>query len=104
MKKISVYDLVNNIQPDDYEKFALDDDLEDSDRLFEGSAATDTTPTQVFIVKVDENNSDFLNEEFMIRFKTANTMYKYLRFKAVFQTQNSSVTPFLGNYRIKIGS
>jgi hypothetical protein len=104
MKEVSIFDFIKNVAKDGYDKFALDLDMEDTGRLFDGSPASITSPTTVFVVKVDEENPDFMNEKFMIRFKSINLLFKYLRFKAVFTTQDSNKTPFLDSYRIKLSS
>lgn len=105
-KEVSIFDMLNNIPRTDYSRFALDKDAPDANRTFGGSPASPSNreATTVFVVKVDENNSDFVNEEFVLRFKSANTQYKYLRFKAVFKTTDTTITPFLDSYRIKISN
>lgn len=106
MKEVSIFDLINNIAFDDYNKFALDLDAEDTNRLLDGIAASSIyqSSNTVFVIKVDESNPDFVNERFVLRFKSANSLFKYLRFKAVLETEDSTITPFLDSYRIKISS
>jgi len=106
MKEVGVFDLINNVAPDDYSKFALDSDAEDSGRKINNIlvSSSSQTPTTVFLLKIDESNPDFANEQFMLRFKSANSLFKYLRFKAVLKTEVSTITPFLDSYRIKISS
>lgn len=106
MQEVSIFDLINNISPNDYSRFAIDYDTGDSGRLLDGSAAdsSDQVPIRCFVLKVDENQSDFMNELFVLRFKSANTLYPYLRLKAVFSTEDSSITPLLDSYRIKVSS
>lgn len=102
-KEVSVFDLINNVPPDDYSKFALDIDVEDTGATILGIPTT-KEPATVFLIKVDENNPDFINEDFLLKFKSANSLFKYLRFKAVLKTTDTDITPFLDSYRIKISS
>lgn len=104
MKQVSIFDIINNVTADDYSKFALDKDVEDSSRDLDGSSASDTGETSVFVLKVDGSNPDFTNERFTLRFKSANSLFKYLRFKAVMKTTDNNKTPFLSSYRVKISS
>jgi len=105
MKEVSVFDMIHNVPIDDYSKFAIDTDARDTGRTTDGVADTDEQgPMNVFLVKVNENNSDFMNEKYTMKFKSANTLYKYLRFKAVLQTTDPNITPELDSYRIKISS
>jgi hypothetical protein len=94
MKQVSVFDLIHNVQPNDYSRFALDYDIED--------AGISKDPCYVILVKVDENIADFTREQFTIKFKSVDLSYKYLRFKASFQTDTSDITPYLSWYRIKL--
>jgi hypothetical protein len=103
MKEVSVFDMMHNITVDDYSRYAIDRDALDIACVIDGSPTT-KNPTDVFVVKVDENNSDSPNEKFLLKFKSVNTLYNYLRFKAVLKTSDSSITPFLDSYRIKIAS
>ncbi len=94
MKQVSIYDLSVNVTEDDYSKFAIDQDI-----AFEGKESN-----IVFVVKSNENYSDFLDELFTIRFDIANQLYKYLKLKVEFLTTDSSVTPNLDGYKLKIAS
>lgn len=99
MQEISIFDLMNSLPANDYSRFAIDYDTGDASRT---GASTD--PIRVFVIKVDESQSDFTNEQFVLRFKAANTMYKYLYFKAVLSTTDSTISPLLDSYRIKVSS
>jgi hypothetical protein len=106
LQEVSVFDMLHNLTANDYSKFALDLDvpaftLPDDPTLLEIAKANAAT---VFSVKVDESNPDFMNEQFMIRFKSANALFKYLRFKAILKTTDTTRTPYLDSYRIKISS
>lgn len=106
MKEVSVFDIINNVNVDDYERFALDKDAADSGRLLDAGATTaaEQTPQSTFVLKINENNPDFLNEKFLLRFKSANSLFKYLRLKAELSTTNEAIAPFIDSYRIKISS
>lgn len=103
MKKVSPFDLVYNVPSTDYEKFAIDTDSADSSGTIDGVVASKAS-MNTFLLKVNTNNADFVNEDFLIKFKSVNTEYKYLRLKAILKTTDSSITPVIDNYRIKIGS
>lgn len=106
MKQVSPFDLIHNVAADGYDMFAVDQDTPDTGRLIDGVAAATSQQSahDVFLIKIDEGNPDFTNEEFMLRFKSANSLFTHLRFKAVLSTTDSSITPFLDSYRIKISS
>jgi hypothetical protein len=95
MKKCSLFDLVNNIKPDNYTYFALDYDLP-------GTHPGGNNPTRVFLLKVDNQNPDFQNEEFVLEFVVINQKYGYLRLKAELSTINAGNTPALTGYKIKL--
>jgi len=93
--RISVFDLINNIESTNYNKYAIDYDLPNS--------YVNTYSNTVFLLKVDENKSDNINEKFIIKFRMIDLKYKYLRLKAEFKTTNASLTPVLDGYKIKLG-
>jgi hypothetical protein len=103
MKRVSVMDIVNNTAIDDYSRYAIDLDAEDTGATIAGIAST-KDPYQCFLVKADTGNPDFLNERFTVNFKAVNTLYTYLRLRAVLSTEVGSITPFLDFYRLKIAS
>jgi hypothetical protein len=97
MKKIDLFDFSNNlVQENKYKYFALDRDVTDTHTG--GNSAT-----RVFVVKIDVNNPDFINEYFILRFKLVNQRYSYLRFRADFLTNNDLNCPVMGPYKIKFG-
>lgn len=98
MRKVSIFDLNNNIRPDNYDYYALDRDSANSH-----DSGLDNVPTRVFVLKVDENDPDFTNERFMLRFKQINELRKYLRLRADFTTEDTTLTPSLDSYKIKLG-
>lgn len=103
VKEVSVFDMIHNVLKDDYDRFAIDLDAADVDGKIDGSPEA-RTPTKSFLLKVDENNPDFINEDFLIKFKSANSLFKFLRLKATLKTTDATITPFLDSYRIKISS
>lgn len=96
MKQVSIFDVMNNVAVDNYNVFALDVDTPNSHE--DGNL-----PTRVFVLKVDENNPDFQNERFMIRFTLVNQLQKYLRLRVDFSTIDGKVTPALHSYKMKLG-
>jgi len=96
MSQVSIFDLMNNITVDNYDVFALDRDAPNSH-------VGGNSPTRVFVLKIDENNPDFQNERFMIRFTLVNQLQKYLRLRVDFSTADNKVTPALHSYKVKLG-
>ena len=103
MKEVSAFDLINNVADSDYAKFAIDKDMPDAAGLV-GGTITAKEAMSVILLKVDTGSSDFINERFIVKFKSANTLYKYLRLKAVLKTTKSTITPAIDSYQIKIAS
>jgi hypothetical protein len=100
MKEVSPFDLISNVKATDYEHFALDLSAPDV-----GSAGYTTKPAaRVFLVKCNEENSDFTNEQYLVKFKSVDTLYQYLRLKAVLKTKDTTVAPYIDSYRIKLAS
>jgi len=99
LSRISIFDLVNNVAADRYDVYALDVDAPKSH-----DTPNDTNdPTRVFVVKIDENNPDFQNERFVLRFNLVNELRKYLRLRADLITEDAEVAPTLHSYKIKLG-
>jgi hypothetical protein len=89
MKEVSVSDMLTNVQPTDYTRFAIDFDFTANSNF-------------VFVVKSDENNSDFMDEMFTIRFDLKDQLYKYVKLKAILSTKDQELTPNLDGYRLKL--
>lgn len=103
MTQTSIFDFAHNMKADDYTRFAMDVDVADPAATV--SAVRTLKPSQsVFLLKVDTSHGDFTNEKYILKFKSVDTLYTYLRLKAVLTTENESVTPLLGGYRIKMSS
>lgn len=96
MRKISIFDLMRNVSKDNYKVYSLDKDAPNTH-------TGDNNPTKVFVIKVDEESSDFQNERFVLRFTQINQLQKYLRIRADFTTENEKITPSLHSYKIKLG-
>ena len=96
MKKVSIFDMMRNVAKDNYRLFALDLDAPDTH-------TGGNSPTQVFVVKADEESADFQNEHFVIKFTQINQLQRYLRLRADFITEDENITPALHSYKIKLG-
>jgi hypothetical protein len=95
MEQVKIFEFLNQVADTDLNKFAIDFDLINSyDNLY---------PNLVFVLKVDENFADALNEQFIIKFKMTDQKYTYLRIRADFQTTDSGLTPVLFSYKMKLG-
>ncbi len=95
MKQVPIVDFIHTIDKLDYSKFGIDTDAIIPDKEI---------PSTVFVVKSDENSSDFLDEKFTIRFDVQNQFYNYVKLKAVLSTSSSTVSPILQSYKIKLSS
>ena len=95
LKQVSAFDFMYNAPTDNYSIYALDLDAPETHN--------GNDPTQVFLVKIDNENADSQNERFMIRFKQINLLQKYLRLRADLNTSDSQITPSLQSYKIKLG-
>ena len=100
MKEVSPLDLIHNVKPNDYERFALDWDAPDT----ASTGFTNKPAAKVFLIKCDEAYSDFTNERFLVKFKSVDTLYQYLRLKAVLKTSDTTVAPYVDSYRVKLAS
>lgn len=91
--RTSLFDLENNIT--DYGYYAV-----------RGIGASDINQIISIVLQYEPNNTDFVNEKIFVKWKTAgdqSSTYKYVRLKAVLSTSDSSVTPTITSYRIKLG-
>lgn len=99
MRQASPFDIANNLKADNYDYFALD---RDAPNTHTGDGGTNS-PTRVFVLKVNEENPDFVNERFTIRFNRINQLQKYLRLRADMITEDGQISPALHSYKIKLG-
>lgn len=97
MKKVSPFDIYNNVKEDNYDVYALDKDAPGT------HTDGNSKPTKVILLKIDEDDANFQNETFMIKFTRINQLKKYLRLRADFATTDTKVTPALHAYKIKLG-
>lgn len=91
--RASLFDLENNIS--DYGYYAV-----------RGIGASDINQVVSVILQYDPKNTDFVNEKVLLKWKTAgseSSAYKYVKLKAVLSTSDSSLTPTITSYRIKLG-
>lgn len=91
-KKVSLFDLENNIEDLGY--FAM------------RGVGDEANPTLAVILRYNAGNSDFSSELCSIRWRSGDanaTMYKYIKLKAVLSTQDVGISPVLNSYRIKLG-
>lgn len=99
MRRVSPFDIANNLKADNFDYYALDRDAPNT-HTGDGTA---NSPTRVFVLKVDEENPDFVNERFTIRFNRINQLQKYLRLRADLLTEDAQIAPALHSYKIKLG-
>jgi hypothetical protein len=101
MDEIPILDFLNSLPSDNYGRFAIDRDYPGSyNDPFSGT--TNLYSNMIFLVKIDENKSDSLNETFRIELKIVDQKFKYLRLKAEFETEDEDSTPLLSGYKIRI--
>lgn len=58
------------------------------------------------IVKYNPNNIDYINEKFIVKWKSGDSeasMYKYIKLQAELDSEDALLTPSLSSYRIKLG-
>ena len=96
MQRIGSTDFLYNISSDEYRLFALDTDAPNSH-----TGGND--PTTVFLVKVDHENEDFQNEQYVLKFRQLNDLNKYFRVRATLTTEDETITPALESYKVKLG-
>ena len=92
MEKVNIFDMLNNVKNSNLDKFAIDLTLP-------GKNATDKTVKRAFLVKKDPSN---LSETFTVRFNLINNLRKHVKVKAELSTTDSSITPSLDGYQIKL--
>jgi hypothetical protein len=97
MRKVSIFDMSNNVLTDDYKSYALDRDAPNSHDL--GNA----TPTRVIVLKTSLQQTDTENERFIIRFHRINQRKKYVRLKMELSTKDDKITPVAYGYKLKLG-
>jgi len=93
-KKVSLFDLENNIQDLGY--FAT-----------RNIASSDSSgPVISVISRFESSNIDYSNELFLVQWRSGEDtieLYKYIKFKAVLETDSVLLTPTFTSYRLKLG-
>jgi len=95
MDQVSPFDFMQNTGVTDYSKFKLDSQIPDT--------VTGAANSKVILLNVDMSRADFINEQFLLEFKLTDELYSFVALKAEMSTSNSSLTPVLDEYKIKIG-
>jgi hypothetical protein len=105
LRETSVFDMLYNVPVDGYEYFAQDIEAVDPGAILNGSPMPEGKGnTVVFLVKIDTENADLVNEDFLLKFKAVNSQVTYVRLKAVLKTEDATVAPYLDSYRLKVSS
>ena len=89
--KVSVFDLLNNTEEEDYSRFAID------------TVNISGTIYTVFIVRFNPYISDHSNEVFTLSYKTKENVYDTIVLKAELVSEDSKYTPQFTAYRLKLG-
>ena len=88
MQYVSQFDFNYNVSDDDYSKYTI---VKDGDTLN-------------FIVKYNNNISDFGGEFFYIISSEITNNIDEIVFKAKLTTENADLSPIFSGYRIKVGN
>lgn len=96
MKRVGIFNFIDNVPGDDYKRYSLDRDAVNSH-------TGGNKPTRVFLVKTDNSESDFQNEKFQLRFNIVDQKFTYFRLRADLSTEDSSVGPVIDSYKVKLG-
>ena len=104
MKEVSTFDMLHNVGKDGYQYFARDYQAD----------VSGMEKTTVFLVKSNPAMADFINEDFLLKFKSVNSrinesnvissQVNYVVLKAVLNTTDKTVTPYIDAYQIKISN
>jgi len=97
LKKVSIFDMIHNIQPDNFDVFAFDRDAPNT------HDNGNPVPTRLIVIKASDKYTDFMNERFIIRFHRINERKKYLRLKIELSTKDAKITPVVYGYKVKVG-
>lgn len=87
-KRIGIFDMLHNTADDDYKKFAMD---------------TVADGRWVFVVRFDPKDANNSNERFALEFWGGSNQYDRIKFKAQLASNDTSKTPVLNAFRIKLG-
>lgn len=86
--RVSVFDMLHNTTTTDYSRYAID---------------TDPDGDYVFVIKFDPNDSNHANEKFRIDYSSGSDMYDRVVLKAQLTSYDTSKTPQLQAFRVKLG-
>lgn len=96
LDEISVFDFLNN---NNLSVFSYDTDSPQTSELADTSSAP---LSYVFLVNIYSDQTDFMNERFMLSFNLTDELLDHVALKAEFKTENNTITPILSDYRIKL--
>lgn len=77
--------------------------LTDSTDLTVYTRDVDTTGNLLFLFKTDRTFGDYINEEFIVTYPLTNQTFDSVIFKAVLTTTDTSISPILDSYLVKLG-
>lgn len=89
IQRVSIFDLMHNVEEIDYSRFAVD---------------TAADGSRVFVARFDPEDDDLVNERFALSYSTGDNMFDRVVLTAQLETDDSSRTPSLTAYRIKLGA
>lgn len=92
MTEINQFDFEYNIDDNDYSKYTIFETNEGGNDVLK------------FLIKYNNNISDFANENFYISSRTVQNNVDEVLVKSVLQTQTLDVSPILTGYKVKIGN
>jgi hypothetical protein len=91
LERVSIFDMLNNIPDTDYSKYSLDMSLPKNQ---------EDTSKRIIVVKT---SSDRTTETFKIEFNQINQLRNYIKLKAELSTSDSTLTPCITGYQLKLG-
>jgi len=98
--RVGVFDIVNNIANNDFNKFAVDTDAPGTSRIIASSA--NAPLSYVFVVNTRNDIADFMNEQFVLEFNLTDELFSFAALKAELRTSNGEISPVFDEYRIKL--
>lgn len=99
MKKVSIFDMINNVKDNDYTKFSIDTDIPGVSEIAGGAAINAS-----YVILLNTNNAiaDFMNEKFMLEFNLTDELFSFLALRAELKTESSEISPVFEEYQIKL--
>lgn len=80
----------------------FDSDTDDND-ISVYTRAVDSNGNIAFLFKTNRSFSDYINEEFVVSYPLMNKTFTHIIFKAILRTTDSTVSPVLDSYLLKLG-